>query len=105
MQTEECLQDLSIFLFDIVSRIMWFCKFFAHQVVVCTRNLNVAVACWPGGQSPPPPSDNFLGALKFVIANVKHYKKIYKVQLVNKLKDSNNSGISIAIQLSDSFWE
>ena len=31
--------------------------------------------------------------------------KICKVQLVNKFKDSSNSDISIAIQLSNSFWE
>ena len=31
--------------------------------------------------------------------------KTCKVQLVNNLKDSSNSGISIAIQLSNSFWE
>ena len=29
-----------IFFFDIVSRIMWCCKVYAHQVIVCTRNLN-----------------------------------------------------------------
>ena len=28
------MQDLSIFLFDIVSRIMWSCKLYAHQVIV-----------------------------------------------------------------------
>ena len=27
-------------IFDIVSRMMSFCKLYAHQVIVCTRNLN-----------------------------------------------------------------
>ena len=64
-----------------------------------------------GGQSPPPPSDNFLGALKSKggskIRNCQCeiLYKICKVELVNKFKDSSNSGISIAIQLSNSFWE
>ena len=34
------MQDLSVFLFDIVSRIMWFLKLCTHLVIVCTRNLN-----------------------------------------------------------------
>ena len=52
---------------------------------------------------PPPPSDNFLGALKSKgddkIRNCQCeiVCKICKVQLVNKFKDSSNSGISIAI--------
>ena len=35
---------------------------------------------WRHGCPPPPPSpsDNFLGALKFAIANVKYYKKYVK---------------------------
>ena len=68
------------------------------------------VAWWPGGRQSPP-SDNFLGALKS-IGGAKIRKcqceilyKICKVQLVNKCKDNSNSGISIAIQLSNSFWE
>ena len=45
------------------------------------------MAWWPGGGAGghvPPPSDNFLGALKskegakFVIANVKYYTKYVK---------------------------
>ena len=31
-----------------------------------------------GGRGQWPPSDNFLGALKFVIANVKYYTKYVK---------------------------
>ena len=36
----KCLQGLLIFIFDIVSRIMCFCKLYTHQVIVCARNLN-----------------------------------------------------------------
>ena len=72
------------------------------------RDVSWPVAWCQGGVAvvPPPPSDNFLGALNFVIANVHEILyKLCKVQLVNKFNDSNNSGISIAIQLSNSFWE
>ena len=80
---------------------------------ICASNDNdvvilsgvVSGEAWRAGAPPPPPSDNFLGALKFVIVNVKYHTKICKVQLVNKFKDSSNLGISIAIQLSNSFWE
>ena len=34
------LKELSFFLFDIMFGMMWFCKLYAHQVIVCTRNLN-----------------------------------------------------------------
>ena len=67
------------------------------------------VAWWPG--QLPPPSDNFLGALKSKrCAKIRNCQceilyKICKVQLVNKFKDSSSSGIFIAIQLSNSFWE
>ena len=71
---------------------------------------------WRGGrgrQSPPPPSpsDNFFGALKAKGgAKIRNCQceilyKICKVQLVNKFKDSSNSDISIAIQLSNRFWK
>ena len=33
---------------------------------------------WHRDHAPPPPSDNFLRALKFAIANVKYYKKYVK---------------------------
>ena len=62
-----------------------------------------------GGQSPPSPSDNFLGALKSKGgAKIRNCQceilyKICKIQLVNKFKDRSNSGIPIAIQLSNSF--
>ena len=60
-----------------------------------------------------PPSDNFSWALKFKggakiqIRNCQCQMlyKICKIQLVNKFKDTSNSGISIAIQLSNSFRE
>ena len=59
------------------------------------------------GQSPP--SDNFLGALKskggakICNCQCEILYKICKVQLVNEFKDSSNSGISVVIQLSNSF--
>ena len=74
-------------------------------------NITVAVAWWPGGEGAVPPNDNFLGALKFKGgAKIRNCQceilyKICKIQLVNKFNDSSNSGISIAIQLSNSFWE
>ena len=64
-----------------------------------------------GGRGAVAPSDNFLGALnskggaKIRNCQCEILYKICKVQLVNKFKDSSNSGISIAIQLSNSFWE
>ena len=39
-----------------------------------------------GGQLSPPASDNFLGALKFVIANVKYYTKYVKSSLSTNSK-------------------
>ena len=63
------------------------------------------------GGSHPLPSDNCLGVLKSKGgAEIRNCQcemlyKICKVQLVNKFKDSSISGISIAIQLSNSFWE
>ena len=39
-----------------------------------------------GGQSPFPPSDNFLGALKFVIVNVKYDTKYVKSSLSTNSK-------------------
>ena len=66
------------------------------------------VVAGEGGQSPP--SDNFLGALKSKWgAKIRNCQceilyKICKVQLVNKFKDGRNSGVSIAIQLSNSVW-
>ena len=70
------------------------------------------MAWWPkGGGGGSSSSDNFLGALKSKGgAKIRNCQcevlyKLCKVQLVNKFKDSNNSGISIAIQLSNSFWE
>ena len=42
-----------------------------------------------GGRAPP--SDNFLGALKFVIANVKYHKKYVKPSL------STNSKIKVIL--------
>ena len=46
------------------------------------------MAWWPGGGGggAVPPSDNFLGALKFVIANVKYYTKYVKSRLSTNLK-------------------
>ena len=55
-----------------------------------------------GGQSPPS-SDNFFRGAKIRICQCEILYKICKVQFVNKFKDSSNSGISIAIQLSNSF--
>ena len=66
------------------------------------------MAWWPGG-SRPLHSVNFLGALKSEEgAKIRNCRceilyKICKVQLVNKSKHSSNSGISIAIQLSNNF--
>ena len=67
---------------------------------------------WRGGRGGSRPlSDNFLGALKSKGgAKIRNCRceisnKICKVQLVNKFKDSSNSDISIAIQLSNRFWE
>ena len=63
-----------------------------------------------GGQGAVAPSDNFLGALKckggdkILNCQCEILYKICKVHLVNKFKESSNSGISIAIQLSNSFW-
>ena len=57
------------------------------------------------------PSDNFLGTLKSKRgAKIRNCQceilyKICKVQLVSKFKDSSNSGIFTAFQLSNSFWE
>ena len=62
---------------------------------------------WRGGRGRG--RDNILGALKFEGgAKIRNCQceilcKICKVQLVNKFKDSSNSGISIAIQVSNSF--
>ena len=74
--------------------------------------LSLSVAWWPGGQGAVAQrSDNFLGVLKSKGgAKIRNYQceilyKICKVQLINKFKDSSNSGISIAFQLSNSFWE
>ena len=36
---------------------------------------------WRGGRGTRPPSENFLGALKFVIANVKYLTKYVKSSL------------------------
>ena len=47
-------------------------------------------------------SENFLGALKSVIANVKYYTKYVKSGLST---NSKILGISAAIQLSNSFQE
>ena len=46
------------------------------------------VAWWPGagGRGAAAPSDNFLGALKFVIANVKYYTKYVKSSLSTNSK-------------------
>ena len=44
------------------------------------------VAGGGGGGGQLPPSDNFLGALKFVIANVKHYTKYVKSSLSTNSK-------------------
>ena len=61
--------------------------------------------------SVPPPSDNFLGTpkskggAKIRTCQCEILYKIRKVQLLNKFKDSSNSGISIAIQLNHSLWE
>ena len=63
-----------------------------------------------GGRGAVAPVKNFLGVLKCKGGTKIHNcqceisYKICKVQLLNKFKDSN-SGISIAIQLSNSFWE
>ena len=57
-----------------------------------------AVAWWLGrgeqGAVAPPPSDNFLGALKFVIANVKYYTKDVKSNL------STNSKIVVILAMN-----
>ena len=71
-----------------------------------------AMAWWPGGRGRiPPPRDNFLGALKSKggakIRNCQCeilYNKICKVKS-SLSTDSSNSDISIAIQVSTSFWE
>ena len=71
------------------------------------------MAWWQGeaGGKSPLSSDNFLGVLKSKGgAKIRNCQceilyKICKVELVNKFKDSSNSGISIAIQLRNSFWE
>ena len=69
---------------------------------------------WRGGRgwgAVALPSDNFLEALKSKGgAKIRNCQceilyKICKVQLINKLKDGSNFGISIAIQLSNNFWE
>ena len=60
-----------------------------------------------GGGGSRPLSDKFLGALKSKggnkICNCRREILYKKVQLVNKFKDSCNSGIFIAIQVSNSF--
>ena len=64
------------------------------------RLVSGVVAGEAGGHVPPPPSDNFLGALKSKGgAKIRNCQceilyKIRKVQLFNKIKDSSNSGIS-----------
>ena len=64
-----------------------------------------------GEKGSRPPSDNFLGALKskggakICNCQCEIFYKICKVQLAKKFKDCSNSGISIAIQLSNRFWE
>ena len=64
------------------------------------------------GWIPPPPGLNrvkdakvFKRGTKIRNCQCEILYKICKVQLVNKFKDSSNSVISIAIQLSNSFWE
>ena len=52
-----------------------------------------------GGRGRPP-SENFLGAIKSVIADVKYYTKYVKSSLST---NSKIAGISVAIQLSNSF--
>ena len=84
------------------------CFSFSNTVL---QILNVRISgVLAGGQSPPP-SDNFLGALTSKGgAKIHNYRceilyKTCKVQLVNRFKDSSDSGISIAIQVKNSFWE
>ena len=55
-----------------------------------------SVAWWPVGG----PSENFLRALKSVIANVTYYTKYVRSGLST---NSKIAGISVAIQLSNSF--
>ena len=56
---------------------------------------------WSGGWGALPPSDNFSGVLNFKGgAKIRNCQcemlyKICKIQLVNKFKDTSNSGISI----------
>ena len=53
------------------------------------------------GHGKQSPSDNFSGAIKFIIANVKYYTKYVKSTLPTNSKiTSSNSSISIAIQLA-----
>ena len=79
-------------------------------MVVFSVHISSVVVGGQEGSRPPPPSDNFLGALiskegaKIRSCQCEILYKICKVQLVNKFKDSGNSGISIAIQLRNSFW-
>ena len=61
---------------------------------------------WRGDRGAVAPTDKILVALKSKggdkIRNGRRLK-IRKVQLVNKFKDSSNSGISIAIRVSNCF--
>ena len=62
-------EDLSIFFLDIVSRIMWFCKLYVHQVIVCKRNPRCygiwkakldTIYSHQNGQTPTQSSSGFL---------------------------------------------
>ena len=76
------------------------------HVNLIMNSSGVVAEGWGGGAVGPPVTI-FLGTLKSKICNCQceMLYKICKVQLVNKFKDSSNSGFSIAIQLSNSFWE
>ena len=54
------------------------------------------VAQWPGGGLKSKVGAKICNEILYKICNF---------QLVNKFKNSSNSGISIAIQLSNSFWQ
>ena len=56
------------------------------QYMVAMNSGVVAGGGGGAGGARAPPSDNFLGALKFVIANVKYYTKYVKSSFSTKSK-------------------
>ena len=90
-----------------MSRAYWFFRKKICQISYCsTELLFISVAWWPGWEE----GGSGLPVTIFRGAKIRNFQceilyKICNIQLVNKLKDTSNSGISIAIQLSNSFWE